>query len=113
MHIVCGSRVSIGNNVSITGSSAIVDVDHPYMDVNSAIKIGNRLQFEGNFVEIGDGSFIGFNSIVLPNVKIGKCVVIGAHSVVNVNIPDFSIAVGNPIKIIKYYDVDKKMWIKV
>ena len=112
VHIVCGSSVRIGNNVSITGGVAIVDVIHPYKDVNDEQKIGSRIQCDGNFVDIGDNVFIGFGSIIMPNVKIGKNSIIGAHSVVNVDVPEFSVAVGNPARIVKKYCFDRKEWEK-
>lgn len=50
---------------------------------------------------IGDDSFIGIGAIILPGVRIGKEVIIGAGSVVTKDIPDHCIAVGNPAKVIK------------
>jgi hypothetical protein len=41
VHIICHSRITIGNDVSITGNCAIVDVTHPYQDVDNPIKIGD------------------------------------------------------------------------
>ncbi len=51
-------------------------------------------------IVIGDNVFIGLKSIILPNVHIGNNVVIGAGSVVTKDIPDNSVAVGNPAKVI-------------
>lgn len=103
VHIVCHSRVLIGSNVSITGHCAIVDVTHPYQGSNNTEKIGDRILDEDSFVEIGDGSFLGFGCIIFPNVKIGKMAVIGAHSVVTRDVPDYGIAAGNPAKLLKVY----------
>ena len=50
---------------------------------------------------VGSNSFIGINSIILPGVHIGDHCVIGAGSVVTKDIPDHSIAAGNPAKVIK------------
>lgn len=55
-------------------------------------------------VSIGDDVFIGAGSIVLPGVCIGNKVVIGAGSVVSCSIPDNSIAVGNPARVVGTYD---------
>lgn len=55
-------------------------------------------------VTIGNDVFIGANSIVLPNVTIGNKVIIGAGSVVTHSIPDNSVAVGNPAKVIGTYN---------
>jgi maltose O-acetyltransferase len=55
-------------------------------------------------VIIGDDVFVGAGSIILPNVKIGSRVIIGAGSVVTRDIPDNSVAVGNPAKVIGTFD---------
>jgi acetyltransferase-like isoleucine patch superfamily enzyme len=113
VHIVCHSRVRIGNNVSITGNCSIVDVTHPFSNVHCHTKIGDRIQDEDSFLEIGDGSFIGFGSVVLPNVRIGTHVVIGANSVVTHDIPDYSVAAGVPAVVLKRYDLTREVWVKV
>jgi acetyltransferase-like isoleucine patch superfamily enzyme len=100
VHIVCHSRVQIGANVSITGNCAIVDVTHPFSDTRDPKKIGARIEDEDSFVEIGSGSFIGFGSVILPNVRIGRSVVIGANSVVTQDVPDYSVAAGVPAVIL-------------
>jgi acetyltransferase-like isoleucine patch superfamily enzyme len=64
-------------------------------------------------VEIGDESWIGENSVILPGVRIGRHCIIGANSVVNKDVPDFSVAAGQPAVIIKRYDYVSKEWIKV
>jgi acetyltransferase-like isoleucine patch superfamily enzyme len=110
VHIICHNRIHIGSNVSITGNCAIVDTTHPYEEVNDLIKIGARILDDDAFVEIGDGCFIGFGSIILPNVRIGEYAVIGAHSVVTKDVPNYCVAVGNPAKIVKKYSQDTLTW---
>ena len=56
-------------------------------------------------VVIGKKTFIGANSVILPNVTIGSNVVIGAGSVVTHDIPDYSVAVGNPAHVFCGLDV--------
>ena len=51
-------------------------------------------------MRIGDGSWLGHGTVVLPGTTIGRHVVIGANSVVRGDIPDFTIAAGNPAKVI-------------
>ncbi|MBP1839122.1 DapH/DapD/GlmU-related protein [Formosa algae] len=53
-------------------------------------------------IKIGNDVFIGANVIILNGVDIGDGAVIGAGSVVSKNIPPYAIAVGAPIKILKY-----------
>jgi serine acetyltransferase len=112
-HIICHNRIHIGSNVSITGNCTIIDTTHPYEDVNNPIKIGARILDDDAYVEIGDGCFIGFGSMILPNVKLGKYVIVGAHSVVTDDVPDYSVVVGVPAKIIRKYDFTSKSWAKV
>jgi maltose O-acetyltransferase len=52
-------------------------------------------------VNIGCGTFIGAGTVILPGVSIGNNVIVGAGSVVTNNIPDNSVAVGNPARVIE------------
>ena len=60
-------------------------------------------------VHIGTGSWLAYNVCVLPNVKIGRHCLIGALSVVNSNIPPYSVAVGCPVRIVKRFDFNRKV----
>lgn len=98
VHIMCQSRIVIGDRVSVTGQCAIVDVTHP-IDLGVG-KIGDAIVDEDTYVEIGDDVFIGYGSVILPNVRIGTGAVIGANSVVTADVPDHAIAAGVPARII-------------
>jgi acetyltransferase-like isoleucine patch superfamily enzyme len=52
-------------------------------------------------VRIGDGSWLGHGTVVLPGATIGRHVVIGANSVVRGDIPDFTVAAGNPARVLR------------
>ena len=52
-------------------------------------------------VEIGEGTWIGAGSTIIPGVKVGKWSIVGAGSVVTKDIPDRVLAVGNRCRIIK------------
>jgi acetyltransferase-like isoleucine patch superfamily enzyme len=110
VHIICGSSIEIQDGATITGNCAIVDVEHPYEDVDDPTRIGERLRTRGNHVVIGQGAFIGFNSIVLPNVTVGRNAVVGAHSVVTRDVPDYCVVAGNPARIIKRYNFETRSW---
>jgi acetyltransferase-like isoleucine patch superfamily enzyme len=110
VHIVCHNRIIIGKDVSITGRCAIVDVTHPYQDI-SAGKIGDLIADDDSFVEIGDGAFLGYGAVILPNVRVGKRAVIGANSVVTRDVPDFSVAAGHPAKVIRVYSQKSRQWV--
>lgn len=62
-------------------------------------------------IRIGVNCFLGAGSTVLGNVKVGHGSVIGANSLVLHDIPPFSIAIGNPAKIIKRYSFLHKAWL--
>jgi acetyltransferase EpsM len=55
-------------------------------------------------VKVGEGTHIGAGATILPNIEIGKWCKIGAGSVVTKKIPDYSVVVGIPGKIIKKVD---------
>ena len=55
-------------------------------------------------IVVGDNVYIGNNVIILPGVKIGNNVVIGAGAIVSRDIPDNSVAVGVPARVIKTAD---------
>jgi len=98
--IVGHLRIEIGNDVWTGHHIYITDQNHGYEDVTTTIS--SQIQPEREVV-IGDGAWIGHGSVVLPGARIGKHCVIGANSVVTGEIPDFSVAVGNPARVIKQY----------
>ena len=55
-------------------------------------------------VEIGENSWIGYNCIILPGVKIGKNSIVGAGSVVTKDVPDGTMVAGNPAIVKKVID---------
>jgi acetyltransferase-like isoleucine patch superfamily enzyme len=109
-HIVCGGSIEICDGVAIAGNVAIVDVEHPYEDVDDNVRIGERIRTRGNRVVIGQGAFIGFGAIILPNVTIGRNAVVGAGSVVTRDVPDYCVVAGNPARIVKRYNFERKSW---
>lgn len=68
--------------------------------IGNFVEISPGVNVSGNCI-IGDYSNLGTNCVILPKIKIGKNVTIGAGSVVTKDIPDNSVAVGIPAKIIK------------
>lgn len=107
--IQCAGKTTIGNDVLVASDVFIIDYNHG-MDPSYSSYLENPLEISE--VSIGDGVWIGNNVIILPGVHIGKKSIIGAGSVVTKDIPDFSIAVGNPARVIKSYDLEKKEWSK-
>lgn len=87
--------VNIGSNVFIAPNVQIYTASHP-LDAELRKTLENAYP-----VTIGDDCWIGGNSVICPGVTIGKGCVIGAGSVVTKDIPDNSLAVGNPAKVIR------------
>jgi acetyltransferase-like isoleucine patch superfamily enzyme len=98
--IVGHFSIEIGNDVWTGHNVYITDQNHGYEDVTRPISQQSQPE---RAVKIGDGSWLGYGSVVLPGVTIGRHVVIGANSVVTHDIPDFSVAVGTPAKVIKTF----------
>ena len=109
VHITCAKRIEIGKYTAIAARVTITDIDHPYKDITLPI---DKQDIDVKEVIIGDECKIYNGAVILPGVHIGKHCVVGANSVVNINVPDYSVVVGMPAKIIKRYDFDKQEWRK-
>jgi acetyltransferase-like isoleucine patch superfamily enzyme len=109
-HITCINKIRIGSNVLVADNVLISDNYHNFSSIEEPIRT-QGLSTSGN-VEIGSGSWIGQNSCIL-SVSIGKNCIIGANSVVLKDIPDFSMAVGNPAKVVKKFDRNIGTWVGV
>jgi len=109
-HIVGVSDVKICDNVLISDNVYISDNLHDYKDVKMPIKSQEIL--EKGPVEIGENTWLGENVCVV-GASVGIHCVIGANSVVTKDIPDYSIAVGSPAKVIKKFNSITKTWDKV
>jgi acetyltransferase-like isoleucine patch superfamily enzyme len=104
-------RLIIGSNVTIASRTMILCGSHPFRDVDNPVKIGDRVSGRNSVIEIGDGSLIGAGVAILQNVHIGKHCVVAANSLINADVPDYSVALGNPASIILHYDHEKKSWL--
>ncbi len=107
LHLTCANCIIIGQNTAIAANVTITDIHHPYDEISKPIEKQN---IKVGFVRIGADCKIYNNAVILPNVTLGRHVTIGANSVVNHDIPDYCVAVGNPVRIVKRYDFDKKEW---
>lgn len=106
-HIFSTKRIEIQKNVLTADRVYISDNLHGYQDINIPIIQQNIVQ--NSTVIIGEGSWIGENACVL-GAKIGRNCVVGANAVVTKDVPDYSVVVGIPAKIIKRYNFELKEW---
>lgn len=107
-HIVAESKVTIENHVLVADKVFISDCTHNYENVNIPI-LAQGISVKKSIV-IGEGSWLGEN-VCVCGASIGKHCIIGANSVVTNDIPNYSVAVGAPAKVIKKYDFSTKKWI--
>jgi len=108
--ISANNNIEIGNHVIMSAYVFITDHDHGFADMEKSIN--EQPLSEGGSVKIGDNVFLGVKSSVLKNVTIGERSVVAANAVVTKDVPAFSVVAGNPARIIKKYDFEKKEWIK-
>lgn len=115
------SKINLNDNVTI--SREVMFLTHDYsmhtvykgLDIENLQKVIDKdnqdslLILKG--ISVGKNSFIGARSSLLPGTKIGDNVLVGACSVVRGNIPDNSIVMGNPAKIVGNTDkwIDRKI----
>ena len=102
--------VTISDNVNIGQNVTICGLDHDY--TNPTIPT-NEQGIEIRPIVIESNVWIGTNSVILSGVHIGQYSFVGAGSIVTKDNPPYTVAVGNPAKIIKRYDLDLEKWVKV
>ncbi len=90
------------NNDIVTSNVTFVTHDIFHLGLNQ-LGQGDFLYYNG-CIEIMDNVFIGCNSTILSNVKIGPNAIIGAGSVVTKDVPPNSVVAGNPAKVIGRFD---------
>jgi acetyltransferase-like isoleucine patch superfamily enzyme len=92
VRIECHHQVTLGNHVGIAFGALIMDTDLHGI-------AGGPQRFLP--VTIGSGSWIGARAIILPGVTIGTRCLVGAGSVVTKDVPDETLVVGNPARIVR------------
>ncbi|WP_051285473.1 acyltransferase [Aequorivita capsosiphonis] len=119
----CGAKIGVN---SYFGNGIYVDNNLSFLSIGDNFKAGPNIQFLFHHRDmkvykkgfsnqdlklirletiIGHGVSIGMGSIILPGVKIGDGAVIGAGTLVHKDVPEWTLAVGNPMRIIKEYEI--------
>ena len=102
--VTVGSDVMFAQNVILSG------LNHGFEDIS--IPPSNQ-PITTSPIVIEDEVWIGANATITAGVTIGKHSVIGSGSVVTKNVPPYSVAVGNPARVIKKYNSENKSWDKI
>ncbi len=111
-NIEIGNYSGLGRNVFVSGGACIGDYvmigpetmllsrGHEFDRID--IPIAAQGEVPVRRIEIGDDVWVGARTIILPGVKIGCGVVIGAGSVVTKDVPSYAVVAGNPARVIRY-----------
>lgn len=108
-NIICADKISIGNNILIAWGCTIIDHNSHSLSAGDRAKdisVMNKGKKDWSNVskkpvKIEDNVWIGFNSIILKGVTVGKGAIVGAGSVVPKNVKPYTVVAGNPAKFIK------------
>ena len=102
--------VKLGNYVMLAQNIVISGLNHGYEDVTLPPRMQKVVTKQ---ITIEDDVWIGANCVITAGVTIGKHAIVGAGSVVTKDIPQFSVAVGNPARVIKKYNFETNCWGKI
>lgn len=123
-NLICAHAISVGSNVLISWGCTLIDHDSHSIHwvertedvqkwregLRNGIEDAAALKDWSNVlaspIRIGDKVWIGFNTIVIKSVTIGEGAVIGAGSVVTKDVPSWTVAAGNPARVIRELDHD-------
>lgn len=120
--VIIGNRVQIGignvligpvtiaDNVIIAQNVVMSGLNHGYQDPDVPVYLQPCTTGE---IYIGADSWIGANAVITAGIKIGEHAVVAGGSVVTKNVPPFSVVAGNPARVIKLYNPEKKIWERV
>lgn len=102
--------VTIGNDIRLAQNITLSGLNHNYEDISFPI---HEQGVSTALISIEDNTWIGANVVVVAGVTIGKHSIVAAGSIVTKDIPPYSVAVGNPARIIKQYDFETSKWEKI
>lgn len=92
------AEITIGPYVMVAAGVTIETHTHPFDDFSQPIAVAGRA---GMPVTILENSVLGYNTVVMAGVNIGRRVIVGANSVVTKDVPDYHVVGGVPAAVIK------------
>lgn len=111
-------KIEIGKNVFINSNSLLMArggikiEDDVMLAANVQLLSNNHDEYQRNIITckeiiIKKGAWIGAGASILPGVTIGKYAIVGAGAIVTKDVPDYSVVVGSPARVIKTLDKEK------
>lgn len=110
--ILAINRVEIEKNSIFAPSVMITDHNHEFEDIT--VPIREQGGTKGGTVRIEEGCWVGFGAAIVCSqgeLVIGKNSVIGASSLVTRSVPPYSVVTGNPARVVKHFDLEKREWV--
>jgi len=113
--IICNDYVEIGNHCLIAWGSVITDsweslgIERRRKALKLASRNKNRqllLAEQPRPVIIEDNVWVGFDSVILPGVRLGRGSIIGCKTIITEDVPPYAVMVGNPARLIKFLEPD-------
>ena len=99
--IYSGNGVHLGEGVLIAANCTLAPVNHAFTERSRTI-LEQRFAPSRGGIQIEDDVWIGANSVVLDGAHLRKGCVIGAQSLVTGEVPEYSVNVGNPLRVLSY-----------
>lgn len=106
-HVVALAPITIGDKVYCGPNVYLTSINHSYDDITRPV--GEQWPRTAP-VEIGAGSWLGANCVILPGAKLGRNVVVAAGSVVRGEIPDYAVVAGAPARVVRRWDAGAEAW---
>ena len=97
--IVAGNTIEIGQD-TILGSGVMI-LDNDFHVMGTGFSWVSECSTNSKPIKIGRGCFIGSRSMILKGVTLGDRAIIGAGAVVTKDVPAYSLAAGNPARIVR------------
>jgi len=99
--------VRIGNDVGVAQGVVLTGLNHNYEDITMPI---SKQGVSVAPIVVEDEVWLGANCVILAGTTIGKHSIVAAGSVITKNVPPYSLAFGNPARVIRQYNQETKAW---
>lgn len=90
--------IYIEDNVSLAGGNIVTAHSNPFKHFENVVESGV------SSIIIKEGAWIGSGAMILRGVTVGKCAIVAAGTIVDKDVPDYSMAKGNPMKIVVNFE---------